>query len=54
VVILIATAVVVFAVIRPVIGDSWIAAILACLSVLPVASSFFAASGPPTRHRLRS
>jgi hypothetical protein len=52
VVILIATVVVVFTAIHPAIGDACVAAILACLSVLPFASSFLGAGGPPLRKRV--
>lgn len=54
VVILIAAAIVVFATIRPVVGDGSIAAIIACLSVLPFVSSFLGASDTPFRKRARS
>lgn len=53
-VILIVAAILVFAAIRPAIRDGSIAAMLACLSVLPFASSFLGAGDPPVRKRARS
>ncbi|WP_150131208.1 hypothetical protein [Sphingobium yanoikuyae] len=52
--VLIATAVVVFVAIRPAIGDGFIAAILACLTLLPFASSLLGAGDQPVRKRVRS